>query len=296
MLKLEGLVKRYGDVEALNGCTLSVAPGHILGFLGPNGAGKTTAMRSVFGLVRPDSGRVSWKGEPIDQAARARFGYMPEQRGLYPRMRVRDQITYLGELHGMPVSDAERSADRWLEELGLTDRAQDRLEELSHGNQQRVQLIAALVHDPELLVLDEPFGGLDPLGVQTLGEVLRREADAGKAVVFSSHQLDLVEDLCEEVAIINEGSVVLSGDVNEIRQRAIHRRVEVHVQGSDGSWVPESSQIISSSVQGERVVLVVEQSFPIDRLLSLAAAAGQVSHVAFEAPSLSEVFLEAVGR
>jgi ABC-2 type transport system ATP-binding protein len=157
-------------------------------------------------------------------------------------------------------------------------------------------LAAALVFDPDLLVLDEPFSGLDPIGVQSLGSTLKRQAAAGKTVVFSSHQLDLVEDLCEEVAIINEGRIVLSGEVNDIKQRAHHRRVELHVAGSDGSWVPESPLIASSSVQGERVVLVVDRTFPIEELVALAAQSGQVTHVSFEAPSLSEVFLEAVGR
>lgn len=296
MLRLEGLVKRYGQVVALNGCTLTAAPGRMLGFLGPNGAGKTTAMRSVFGLVALDEGDVSWRGAPIHERTRRTFGYMPEQRGLYPRMKVRDQLVYLAELHGMAVEEAGRSVDGWLEEFGLSERAQDRLEQLSHGNQQRIQLVAALVFDPDLLVLDEPFSGLDPLGVQALGATLKRQAAAGKTVVFSSHQLDLVEDLCEEVAIIHAGKVVLSGEVKAVKERALHRRVEVQVAGSDGSWLPESSQIVSSSVQGERVVLVVDRGFPIDALLTVAARAGTVTHVSFEAPTLSEVFLEAVAR
>jgi ABC-2 type transport system ATP-binding protein len=196
----------------------------------------------------------------------------------------------------MAVEEAGLSVDGWLEEFGLGERAQDRLEQLSHGNQQRIQLVAALVFDPDLLVLDEPFSGLDPLGVQSLGATLKRQAAAGKTVVFSSHQLDLVEDLCDEVAIIHAGKVVLSGDVKAVKERALHRRVEVQVAGSDGSWLPQSSQIVSSSVQGERVVLVVDRGFPIDQLLTVAARAGTVTHVSFEAPTLSEVFLEAVAR
>jgi ABC-2 type transport system ATP-binding protein len=296
MLELKGLVKRYGDVVALDGCSLTAEPSRMLGFLGPNGAGKTTAMRSVFGLVGLDAGEVSWGGSPIDEDTRRSFGYMPEQRGLYPRMKVRDQLVYLGELHGMSADEAGSSADRWLEEFGLTIRSKDRLEQLSHGNQQRIQLAAALVFDADLLVLDEPFSGLDPLGVQSLGDTLKRQASTGKTVVFSSHQLDLVEDLCDDVAIVNAGRVVLSGDVRSIKERANHRRVEVHVAGSDGSWVPESRHITSSSVQGERVVMVVDRAFPIDELLALAARAGTVTHVSFEAPRLSEVFHEAVRR
>ena len=296
MLELIGLSKRFGNTLALDDCSFTAHPGRMLGFLGPNGAGKTTAMRSVFWLVRLDAGTVTWGGVPIDEAVRRTFGYMPEQRGLYPRMKNRDQLVYLGELHGMHEKDAIESADRWLDEFELLDRAEDRLEQLSHGNQQRIQLAAALIFDPDLLVLDEPFSGLDPLGVKSLGEILKRQAAAGKTVVFSSHQLDLVEDLCEDVAIIDSGSVVLTGEVASIKERSPHRRVEVHVTGSDGSWVPQSPDIVASSVQGEKIVLVVERSFPIDEFLSHAAGAGQVTHVAFEAPSLSEVFLEVVGR
>lgn len=296
MLELDGLYKRFGDVVALSDCTFSASPGRMLGFLGPNGAGKTTAMRSIFGLVALDAGRVAWRGSPISDSVRRTFGYMPEQRGLYPRMRIRDQLVYLGELHGMTAATARAASDRWLEEFGLLDRADDRLEQLSHGNQQRIQLAAALVFDPDLLVLDEPFSGLDPLGVQALGAILRREAHGGKTVVFSSHQLDLVEDLCEEVAIIDAGRVVLSGEVGAIKDSARRRRLEIHVAGSDGSWVPDSPSVLESSIQGDRAVLIVEKGFPVDDLVALAAQAGPVTHVSYEAPRLSQVFLEAVGR
>src|SRR5919107_2288109 len=202
MLELDGLTRRFGDVVALDDLTFSVAPGRMFGFVGPNGAGKTTAMRIVLGVLDPDAGAVRWNGAPIDAATRARFGYMPEERGLYPKMRVRDQLVYFARLHGLPASAAATAADRWIERLGLTERAGDRVETLSLGNQQRVQLGAALVHDPELLVLDEPFSGLDPIGIETMSTILRERAAEGVAVVFSSHQLELVERLCDAVAIV----------------------------------------------------------------------------------------------
>ena len=205
MLEVRDLTKRYGDVVALGGASFSVAPGRIVGFLGPNGAGKTTTMRAILGLVRPDGGEVRWMGEPVGPGERARFGYMPEERGLYPRMKVGDQLVYLAELSGMTSGAAKEAAASWLGRLGLGDRAGARLEELSHGNQQRVQLAAALVHDPELVVLDEPFAGLDPIGVQALAEMLAQTAATGVAVLFSSHQLDLVEDVCQDVVIIDHG-------------------------------------------------------------------------------------------
>ena len=186
MLEVSDLTKRYGPVVALDGATFTARPGRIVGFLGPNGAGKTTTMRSVFGLVRPDRGEVRWEGKPVDRDARLRFGYMPEQRGLYPRMRVREQLGYFARQHGLDGRAADAAADRWLERFGLADRAKSKLEDLSHGNQQRIQLATALAHDPVLLVLDEPFSGLDPLGIATMTEVLQERAAAGVGVVSRS--------------------------------------------------------------------------------------------------------------
>ena len=180
MLEFDAATKRFGPVTALDGCTFAARPGRLTGFLGPNGAGKTTAMRAVFGLVELDAGAVRWRGAPISGAERARFGYMPEERGLYPRMRVRDQLVYLGRLCGGTSKAAGRVADRWLERLGLADRASDRLDALSHGNQQRVQLIAALVNEPDLLVLDEPFSGLDPHRHGRHGRPARRARRGGR--------------------------------------------------------------------------------------------------------------------
>ena len=191
----------------------------MFGFVGPNGAGKTTAMRIVLGVLEADAGRVLWRGRAADAAARARFGYMPEERGLYPKMRVHPQLSYLAQLHGLDRRSAEASAERWMERLGVAERANDRVEALSLGNQQRVQLAAALVHDPELLVLDEPFSGLDPVGVDALSGVLAERVDAGVPVLFSSHQLELVERLCHSVAIVDHGRLVATGMVDELRAR-----------------------------------------------------------------------------
>ncbi len=187
----------------------------MFGFVGPNGAGKTTTMRIILGVLAADSGEVRWREAPVTPATRRRFGYMPEERGLYPKMRVRAQLSYLAALHG--VAEPQAAADRWIERLGLTERADDRVEALSLGNQQRVQLAAALVHEPELLVLDEPFSGLDPVGVDVLSGVLADYAATGVPVVFSSHQLELVERLCDAVAIIKDGRLVASGTVDELR-------------------------------------------------------------------------------
>lgn len=294
MLQLKNLSKRYGEVRALDGASLTVAPGQMLGFLGPNGAGKTTAMRSVFGLVQLDAGEVSWNGESIGPEQRLRFGYMPEQRGLYPRMKISEQLIYFAELHGMSRPDAAASTARWLATLGLSERSEDRLEQLSHGNQQRVQLAAALVHDPELLILDEPFSGLDPVAVETLADSLQGESAKGKAVVFSSHQLDLVEDMCEEVVIINQGRNVMEGNVAHLKEHSPHRRLEIDVANGGGAWLPEVAGIEAKEIDGSLVRLIVQKDIDLEGLLSAARAVGSIRHFSFEAPSLSEMFLRAV--
>ena len=215
-LELRELTKRYGSTTALDGLSFSVEPGEMFGFVGANGAGKTTAMRIVLGVLEADAGEVFWDGKPLGAAERRRFGYMPEERGLYPKMKVGDHLIYLARLHGLSTGEAKSAAWKWMERLGVAERSQDKVEALSLGNQQRVQLAAALIHDPEALVLDEPFSGLDPVGVDALSEVLAERAGEGVPVVFSSHQLELVERLCDSVAIINGGRLVAGGAVSEL--------------------------------------------------------------------------------
>jgi ABC-2 type transport system ATP-binding protein len=221
-LQLRELSKRYGETVALDGVSFEVAEGEMFGFVGPNGAGKTTTMRIVLGVLAADAGSVSWRGAPIGAEERRRIGYMPEERGLYPKMRVRDQLVYMARLHGAGEADAGEAADRWLERLGIADRAGDAVEALSLGNQQRVQLAVALVHEPDLLVLDEPFSGLDPDGVDALSGALTEEIRGrGVPVIFSSPQLELVERLCDSVAIIAAGRIALSGRLDELGDRPL---------------------------------------------------------------------------
>ena len=293
ILSVNDLHKRYDDVIALNGASFTVDPGRILGFLGPNGAGKTTTMRCIFGLVNPEQGDVTWKGEPIGLDTRLRFGYMPEERGLYPKMKAMDQLIHFARISGMPAADAKRSALHWMEALGLGDRTDAKVEDLSHGNQQRMQLATALVHDPELLVLDEPFSGLDPLGVDALIETMRGLADDGKTIVFSSHQLDLVEDVCQDVAIISAGRVVQQGDLEHLKAASTHRRLEIVVDGVP--WLPPGSGTELVEGQG-RPHVTVGSDAPIEELLALASAAGTVDRFSFEPPSLTDIFREAVGQ
>jgi len=266
----------------------------MLGFLGPNGAGKTTAMRTIFGLVTPDSGEVTWDGGPIGIEQKRRFGYMPEQRGLYPKMRAQEQLAYLGRLRGMDAKAASASADVWLERLGLADRRMDRVEVLSHGNQQRVQLAAALVHDPELLVMDEPFSGLDPIATETMADILREEAERGKAVVFSSHQLDLVEDICEEVAIINAGQIVVEGNVRELKDAAPIRHLEVELDGEVGDLFDSLEGVRQITSDDHIHTAIIDSDTDVRGFLSRAQEVGQLRHFAYTTPSLSDLFREAV--
>ena len=293
MLGFDGVTKRFGLVTALDGCTFAVRPGRLTGFLGPNGAGKTTAMRAVFGLVELDEGTVRWRGAPIGPADRTRFGYMPEERGLYPRMRVRDQLVYLGQLCGRGQADVARSVDAWLERVGLAGRACDRLDALSHGNQQRVQLIAALVGEPDLLVLDEPFSGLDPIAMGAMGDLLAGLAAGGATVLFSSHQLDLVQDLCQDVVIIEQGRIVLAGELAELRAKVADRFVAIRYRGPAPDWARLAPATVIQAGEGQARLRVGREA---DVAAVLAAVRDRADLVSFsyQPPTLSELFRQAV--
>jgi ABC-2 type transport system ATP-binding protein len=293
VLEFDEATKRFGRLAAMDGCTFAARPGRLTGFLGPNGAGKTTAMRAVFGLVELDSGAVRWKGADVTPADRARFGYMPEERGLYPRMRVRDQLVYLGRLCGLPANGVSRNVDTWLARLGLADRSEDRLDALSHGNQQRVQLIAALVNEPELLVLDEPFSGLDPIAIGSMSELLAEVAAAGATVLFSSHQLDLVEDLCDDVVIVDHGRIVLAGELNELRAMVPQRFVDIRFRGAAPDWSELSAAQVVESRDGE-IRLRVDRDVDFGAVVAFAARSTELVSFAYQPPTLSELFRQAV--
>ena len=297
-LEIDGLRRRYGTVTALDGLSFGVPAGQVFGFLGPNGAGKTTTMRAIFGLTALDAGEIRWRGRPVDEAARRTFGYMPEERGLYPAMSLFDQVEYFARLHGMDAAAATKAAWHWIDRLGLSGRGRARIDALSHGNQQRAQLAVALVHDPELLVLDEPFSGLDPGGIDDMSSILAERAGAGVTVLFSSHQLDLVEDLCEAVAIIYRGRLVVSGAVADLR-RGDRPRLAVRVTGDrSAGWSAGLSPALGAveSVRADGTAEIsLTASADSQAILDLARAAGPVEHFAFEDRSLSEVFRQATG-
>jgi ABC-2 type transport system ATP-binding protein len=297
VLELDGLTRRYGDRVALDGLSFSVAPGQVFGFVGPNGAGKTTAMRIVLGVLDADAGTVRWRGAPVGAEVRRRFGYMPEERGLYPKMRVRPQLEYLARLHGMPAAPAAAAAAAWIERLGLSERAGERVEKLSLGNQQRVQLGAALIHDPDVLVLDEPFSGLDPGGVDVMSGVLAEQARRGVPVLFSSHQLELVERVCEAVAIIKGGRLVAVGGVEELRERGRDGRPRVRVElagAAPPGWLDSvpGARLVEPSERGGMVELA-DGAAP-DAVLDAARRAGSVVDFGLVRPRLSDLYREAV--
>jgi ABC-2 type transport system ATP-binding protein len=295
LLELEGLRRHYGSITALDDLSFNVAAGQVVGFLGPNGAGKTTTMRAIFGLTDLETGTVKWDGAVVGQAERRRFGYMPEERGLYPGMHVGEQLEYLGRLHAMSATSARAAGESWLERLGIAERIGDKVEILSHGNQQRVQLAAALVHGPELIVLDEPLAGLDPTGIDDIGDVLTEQARAGRCVIFSSHQLDQVEDLCESVTIIDHGRLVVSGRVDELATSG-PRRLVVRVEGDrDATWAQGLDGVTISEVNGGEARLVLGDGVDSDSVLAAATAKGRLTEFVFQRRRLSEVFREALG-
>lgn len=293
MLEVDALTKRYGDLLALDDVSFTVERGQIVGFLGPNGAGKTTTMRAIMQLMTLDGGRVTWDGAPVDHDARRRFGYMPAERGMYPRMRVRDHLVYYARLSGRSRQLATASVESWLERLGLADRADDEIQTLSSGNQQRVQFALAMLDEPELLVLDEPFSGLDPIAVDTLSDLLREEVGRGTALLLSSHQLDLVADVCSAVVIVDRGQVVLRGDVAELRSASDTRVVSVEFATAT-PWETARGRVDTDDARRYRIH--VEVGTDPELVIAEARTRGEVIGYGFSPPDLSEIFLAAVGR
>ncbi|HEX6354914.1 ABC transporter ATP-binding protein [Actinophytocola sp.] len=294
MLQVTTISRSFGDHQVLDRLSFDVRPGRMTGFLGANGSGKTTTMRIILGVLAPHGGTVTWRGEPVTQAVRQRFGYMPEERGLYPKMKIAEQIVWLGQLHGMSLADAKASTAKLLEQLELTDRADDKLEALSLGNQQRVQVAAALVHDPDVLILDEPFSGLDPIAVDTVLAVLRERAAAGVPVLFSSHQLAVVERLCDDLVIISGGVIKAAGEREELRARYGSARFELVVD-SDAGWLRDHPGVRVVDLDGPRAVFDIVDGERADQdVLRVALGKGGVRSFAPVLPSLDEIFKEVI--
>jgi ABC-2 type transport system ATP-binding protein len=293
-LEFDRICKRYGDLVALDDMSFDIRAGEVFGFVGSNGAGKTTTMRIALGVLSADSGEVRWDGAPVTFETRRRIGYMPEERGLYPRMKVGEQLIYLARLHGLPPAAAAERTRAWTERLGVSGRLDDEVQQLSLGNQQRVQLASALVHDPEVLVLDEPFSGLDPVAVEVMSQVLREKADAGVPVLFSSHQLDLVQRICDRVGVVSSGRMVACGTVEELRG-AGPEQVVVEVPGADPVWAEHVPGGTVVDVEAFRVVLELDHGVDDQVVLRAALRAGPVREFARYRPPLTELYRDVVG-
>lgn len=291
MLEVSELTRTFGDLRAVDGVTFDVRPGMFTGFVGGNGAGKTTTMRMIMGVLGITGGEVRWEGRPITMVDRRRFGYMPEERGLYPKQPVLDQLVYLGQLGGMSASAARTSVMEHLERFGLAARAKDHVEKLSLGNQQRVQITAAVMRNPTCLILDEPFSGLDPAAVDAMADLLRQHTSRGAPVLFSSHQLDLVDRLCDRLVILNEGRVVGFGTREELESTGTVRyRLGL---GSDAGWVRDVPGIHVIDVDGPTALLEILHPGAEQPLLQAATARGDLREFSPIRPSLSEIYREA---
>ena len=288
-IEIRNLNKRFGDVQALDGMSFTVHDGEMYGFVGSNGAGKSTTMRIALGVLAADSGEVLLDGRPLDDDTRRRIGYMPEERGLYGKEKILEQLVFLAKLHGVDGKAAKQRGTELLEELGLGERVNDKLDDLSLGNQQRVQLAASLIHDPDILILDEPFSGLDPVAVDVMSTMLTDRARAGVPVIFSSHQLDLVQRLCDRVGIVTRGRMVAEGTVDELRSGGpVRYRVGTRERG----WIPEGISLIDDSAT--HVILEAPSAQDDQRILQSAMAAGPVHEFTRVVPDLADLFKEVV--
>jgi ABC-2 type transport system ATP-binding protein len=297
-LVLDKLTKRFGPVVALDRLSFEVKPGEVFGFLGGNGAGKTTTMRIILDILKADSGTATWNGEATDQAPRATWGYLPEERGLYPRMEVLEQLVFLANLFHIPRKEGARRAREWLERFNITDYATRRAEELSKGNQQKIQFIAAVIHEPQVLLMDEPFVGLDPVNVALLKEAFLEMRNRGATIVFSTHQMEMVEELCESVVLIDRGRVVLGGTVRDVRRSTGRQVIRLAVDGDTQlAWLTDVPGVKVVRPGQDYAELDVEQSVDPETVLRAALDRGlRVTQFLIADPSIEDIFIEKVGR
>lgn len=294
-LKLESVVKQYGEKTAVNGINLTVGQGEIYGLLGANGAGKTTTMRMVLGLIYPDEGKILYNGKSYNRELQQIMGYLPEERGLYPKIKVSEQIVYLARLRGMPASDADKSLRYWLDRFEVPDYYNKRIEELSKGNQQKMGFIAAVVHKPQILILDEAFSGLDPVNVELLKDTVKELRDQGTSILFSTHRMEHVEELCRNITILDRSNTVVQGDIRTIKNG--YPREEVLLRTANEVTGLESLAGVKAVKRLERGYLIsISDVGAAQRILQQAMAQGEVEHFEIKEPTLNQIFIRAVGE
>ncbi len=292
-LELNNIEKSFGEKQVLKGVSLTAEGGKAFGLLGRNGAGKTTSIRILMNVFPANGGRVLLDGQPIDYR-RVRFGYLPEERGLYPKKKIIDQLVYFAELKGMGHADAVRSVDKWLERLGMTEYRAKRLDTLSKGNQQKIQLITALAHDPQIVILDEPFSGLDPVNAMLLKDVVREEIAKGKIVLFSSHQMNYIEEFCDSIAILNDGQVALAGELREIKRNYPRNRLVVQSAERE-RMLGELGDCCRATENG---ALLITLPSPADKagMMKRLTEHYDVDEIKVFEPSLNDIFVEYAGN
>jgi ABC-2 type transport system ATP-binding protein len=296
-LQVEHLNKRFGQFQAITDLSMDAQEGALFGFLGPNGAGKTTTMRLILDLIRPDSGQITWNGISVREVARHSFGYLPEERGLYPKMEVEAQLLFLARLAGLSKQDARAALEEWLERFQITENRRKKVEDLSKGNQQKVQFLAAVLHNPTILIMDEPFSGLDPVNATVLKEAFLELHRRGKTIIFSTHQLEQVEELCEDMVLINKGQVVVQGNVREIKRQHGRNVARLTLDNdADASWLDALDGVQVTARRQDYIEMQLQAHLPPNLIVEAALQhGGIISRFEMVEPSLTDIFIELVG-
>lgn len=294
VLKLEHVTKQFGQFTAVQNLSLEIPDNEIFGFLGANGAGKTTTFRMILGLLNPSNGSIDWDGHPIDYRTSDLVGYLPEERGLYPKLKVREQVVYLARLRGLQKAEAITALQSWLDRFRISEYENKRVEELSKGNQQKIQFIAAVIHKPKLLILDEPFSGLDPVNVEALKEAVLSLKESGTTIVFSSHRMEHVEEMCEHLCILLKGQTIVRGSLKEIKSSFGKKNLVIHADFSLGV-LKNYPGVVHSKLTAEGICLQIEGEKTAEKILNAIVGKGFIRKFAIEEPSLNDIFIEKVG-
>ena len=297
-LVVNSINKSFGQLHVIKDLSMEVREGSIFGFLGANGAGKTTTMRMILDIIRPDSGRITWNGQDVREVPRRNWGYLPEERGLYPKVSVEDQLVFLARLNGLSKSSAHKHLDEWLERFQITEYRKKKVEELSKGNQQKIQFLAAIVHDPQILIMDEPFSGLDPVNAIVLKEALLEMRNRGKTLIFSTHQLEQVEELCEDILIINKGQTIISGSVRDVKRQHGRNVARLKLDNdAEARWLDTLEGVQVTKRRQDYIEMQMQANLNPNVIVEAALRnGGVISRFEVTEPSLTDIFIEAVGK